>query len=156
MRIAELAERVGVPTTTVRYYERIGLMPPPPRRPSGYRDYDEDAAARLLFVCRSRKMGLTCEQITDLLPIWDGTNCAAAHERVGQLIEEKQAEIAERIAELESFAVQLGAVRSSLDAAPPPDACRTDLSCCVPEAAGSGPFPVDLAPTRDAKAPASP
>ena len=49
-------------------------------------------------------MGLSCEQITSLLPVWDGANCGAAHERVSRLIEEKQTEIAERIAELEQFA----------------------------------------------------
>ena len=116
MRISELAESVGVPTSTVRYYERVGLLALPARTASGYRDYDEDAAARLLFITRARRMGLSCEQITELLPIWDGTNCGAAHDRVGQLIEDKQAEIAERIAELEQFAAQLDAVRATLDA----------------------------------------
>ena len=77
-------------------------------------------------------MGLSCEQITDLLPVWAGTNCGAAQERVGQLIEEKQAEIAERIAELQQFAAQLDAVGAALEAEPPPQACRTDLTCCVP------------------------
>lgn len=147
MRISELAVRVGVPTSTVRYYERVGLIGLPGRTASGYRDYDEDAAARLLFVSRARRMGLSCEQITDLLPIWDGTNCIAAQERVGQLIEDKRAEIAERIDELQRFAAQLDTVRSALEAAPPPQACRTDLSCCVPEA-GSERVPIELAPRR--------
>ena len=114
VRIAELAERVGVPTSTVRYYERVGLLDSPARTPSGYRDYDDEAAARLLFVSRARNMGLTCVQIADLLPIWDGTNCAGARERVATLISSKQAEIAERIAELESFSAQLDDVRAAI------------------------------------------
>ena len=97
-------------------------------------------------------MGLSCEQITELLPIWDGTNCAAAHERVGQLIEDKQAEIAERIAELEGFAAQLDAVRAALEAAPPPPACRTDLSCCVPDS-GPGPVAIELVPRQHGRRP---
>lgn len=133
MRISELADRVGVPTSTVRYYERIGVLVPPSRTQSGYRDYDEAAANRLLFASRARRMGLSCDQIIDLLPIWDGTNCAAAHERVGRLISDKQAEIAERLAELQEFSAELDDVRAALESAPPPDACRTDLSCCVPE-----------------------
>jgi DNA-binding transcriptional MerR regulator len=92
-------------------------------------------------------MGLSCEQITDLLPIWDGTNCSAAQERVGQLIEAKRAEIAERIDELQRFSAQLDAVSTALEAAPTPQACRTDLSCCVPEA-GSERVPIELAPRR--------
>lgn len=145
MRISELAESVGVPTSTVRYYERVGLMALPARTASGYREYGEDAAAQLLFIARSRRMGLTCEQITSLLPIWAGVNCGAAHERVGRLVEEKKAEIAERIAELEEFAAQLDTVRAALDAEPPPQACRADLSCCVPESAGT-PVMIELIP----------
>jgi DNA-binding transcriptional MerR regulator len=143
VRISELAESAGVPTSTVRYYERVGLMALPARTTSGYRDYGEDAAARLLFITRARRMGLTCEQITSLIPIWAGTNCGAAHARVGRLVEEKQAEIAERIAELEQFAVQLADVRTALDAELPPPACRADLTCCVPESAGA-PVAIEL------------
>jgi MerR family copper efflux transcriptional regulator len=147
VRISELADRVGVPTSTVRYYERVGLLGPPARTSSGYRDYDEDEATRLLFVWRARKMGLSCEQITDLIPIWGGMNCVAAHENVGRLIQDKQIEIAERIAELQDFAAQLGAVRVALDASPPPSACRTDLSCCVP-GSPTGHVPIQLVTTR--------
>ena len=144
MRISELAGSAGVPTSTVRYYERVGLMAVPERTPSGYRDYGDEAAARLLFVTRARRMGLSCEQIISLIPIWAGTNCSAAHERVGQLIDEKQAEIVDRIAELEQFSAQLDAVRTALDAESPPEACRSDLTCCVPESRG-GPIVVELA-----------
>jgi len=146
VRIAELADQVGVPTSTVRYYERIGLLDDPQRTASGYRDYDDAAAARLLFITRARTMGLTCEQIIDLLPIWGGANCGAAHERVTQLIEAKQTELTERIGELERFLVQLDGVRQALDEAPPPPACRTDLSCCVPGT--DGPAPVELLERR--------
>ena len=132
MRISELADRVGVPTSTVRYYERIGLLGMPSRTDSGYRDYGEDSASRLLFVHRSRKMGLSCEQVAELLPIWGGANCSATQERVGRLIDEKQAEIAGRIAELQEFAAQLDAVRARLEVSLPPTLCRDDLSCCMP------------------------
>lgn len=155
MRISELAASVGVPTSTVRYYERVGLMALPARTASGYREYGDDEAARLLFIARSRRMGLTCEQITSLLPIWAGTNCGAAHERVGRLVEEKKVEIAHRIAELEQFAAQLDTVRAALDAEPPPQACRTDLSCCVPESSGV-PVTIELTPRLGGRRAASP
>ncbi len=145
VRISELAESVGVPTSTVRYYERVGLLALPARTSSGYRDYGEDAAARLLFIARARRMGLSCEQITSLIPVWAGTNCGAARDRVVRLIEEKRAEIAERISELEQFDAQLDAVRAELDAEAPPQACRADLTCCVPESAGS-PVVLELQP----------
>jgi MerR-like DNA binding protein len=123
MRISELADRVGVPTSTVRYYERIGLIGAPSRTGSGYRAYDEESATRLLF--------------------WDGTNCAAAGERVGRLIDDKQAEIASRITQLQWFAAQLDDARTALAASASPDACCTDLSCCVP-AGPTESVPLDL------------
>jgi len=148
MRISELAASVGVPASTVRYYERVGLLALPARTTSGYRDYGEDAATRLLFIARARRMGLSCEQISALLPVWAGTNCGAAHQRVVRLIEEKRAEIAERINELAQFDAQLEAVRTELDAEAPPQACRADLTCCVPESAGVSVVTLELQPRR--------
>lgn len=124
VRISELAERIGVPTSTVRYYERIGLLAVPARTGSGYRDYGEDAATRLLFVARARRLGLGCEAIADLLQMWDGVNCGAAQDRVGRLIDEKRADIARRIGELQEFAAQLENVKDLLEADPPPATCQ--------------------------------
>lgn len=149
VRISELAESAGVPASTVRYYERVGLMAVPARTASGYRNYDLDAAARLLFIARARRMGLSCEQIISLLPIWAGTNCSAAQDRVGRLIEEKQAEIAERMAELEQFAAQLDTVRTALAAQSALPTCRADLTCCVPESPGTA-VAIELTPRHAA------
>jgi DNA-binding transcriptional MerR regulator len=147
VRISELADRVGVPASTVRYYERIGLLDPPSRTGSGYRAYDEASARRLLFVTRARRLGLSCGQITELLPAWDGTNCANAGARVRRMIDDKQAEITARIAELQEFAAQLGDAREALEASAPPAACRADLTCCVP-AGRAEPVPLELVSTR--------
>jgi DNA-binding transcriptional MerR regulator len=137
MRISELAVRAGVPVSTVRYYERIGLLPTPERTDSGYRDYDEDSATRLLFVSRARGLGIACEQIAELLPAWGGSDCGSARERIVNLIDQKRVEIAARIEELRAFAAQLQNVRESFDAKPAPVSCRTDLTCCVPPSEGT-------------------
>lgn len=137
MRISELAVRAGVPVSTVRYYERIGLLPTPERTDSGYRDYDEDSATRLLFVSRARGLGIGCEQIAELLPAWGGSDCGSARERIVNLIDQKRVEIAARIEELGAFAAQLQSVRESFDAKPAPVSCRTDLTCCVPPSEGT-------------------
>ena len=147
MRISQLAASAGVPASTVRYYERVGLMALPARTASGYRDYGEDEAGRLLFITRARRMGLSCDQITALLPVWAGTNCSAAADRVARMVEEKQAEIADRVAELEQFSAQLDSVRAALGAESPPRACRADLTCCVPESTGA-PVAIELRPRR--------
>ena len=66
---------------------------------------------------------------------------------MGQLIEDKRAEIAERIDELQRFAAQLDTVRAGLESSPAPSSCCTDLSCCVPDA-GTERMPIELTPRR--------
>jgi DNA-binding transcriptional MerR regulator len=140
VRISELADEVGVPVSTVRFYERIGLLGAPERTTGGYRNYDTGSATRLLFVSRARRLGLSCDQIAQLLPVWDGTNCSAAQDEVSRLIDDKQVEIAARIDELTAFSAQLDGVRLALAASSATSACRTDLTCCVP------PGPLELVP----------
>jgi hypothetical protein len=74
-----------------------------------------------------------------------GADCGNAKDRVVGLIDEKQAQITARIAELTTFAAQLNGVRDELEASTPPSACRDDLSCCVPAA----PTGVTLLPLLD-------
>lgn len=57
MKIGELAKRAEVPIDTVRYYEREGLIPPPVRRASGYRDYLDADVERLRFMRRAKGLG---------------------------------------------------------------------------------------------------
>ncbi len=152
MQISEIAEQLGVAPSTVRYYERIGLVPSPPRTPSGYRTYDDEAAARLLFITRAKRIGLTLEQIAEVLPIWDGVNCAATHDEIVRLIDTKRAEVLERMEELQRFAEQLDEVRVALEEAPPPAACLPDLSCCVPETGDATATPIVGMPTRRSRA----
>jgi DNA-binding transcriptional MerR regulator len=148
MRISELADRAGVTPSTVRYYERIGLVPSPLRTPSGYRDYDDKAPARLLFVIRAKRIGLSLQQISELLPIWDGVNCAATHEQITSLVDAKRAEVLEHIRELQAFAAQLDEVREALAGAPPRADCLPDLSCCVPTAGGGRVAAIEGLPAR--------
>jgi DNA-binding transcriptional MerR regulator len=58
-----------VPLDTVRYYERRGLVAPPPRTPAGYRQYPADAVRRVRFIKRAQALGFTLEEIADLLAL---------------------------------------------------------------------------------------
>ena len=69
MKIGELAKRADVPIDTVRYYEREGLIPPPIRRASGYRDYVDADVDRLRFMRRAKGLGFTLHEIRDLLSL---------------------------------------------------------------------------------------
>ena len=107
---------------------------------------DETDAARLLFISRSWRMGLSCEQIIELLPIWDDQ----LRRRGGTSppVDRRQAaRDRARIAELEDFSSQLEIVEAALQASAPPAACRTDLSCCVPET-NTAPMLVELGAKR--------
>ena len=66
MRIAELAARARVKVSTVRFYERRGVLAAPPRTTSGYRDYDEDALQQLQFLRRGQELGFTLTELTEL------------------------------------------------------------------------------------------
>ena len=67
-----IAARTGVNIETVRYYERIGLLPAPPRSEGGHRIYDEDMLRRLNFIRRSRELGFTLNEVRGLLQLVDG------------------------------------------------------------------------------------
>ena len=78
-------------------------------------------------------MGLSLEEIAELMTIWDGTNCGATRDRLVSLLNDKRAEIAGQIRELRSFEKQLASVQVSITDSPTPDTCDTDLGCCAPD-----------------------
>lgn len=65
--IGRLAQRAGVGIDTIRYYEREGLLPEPPRLASGYRRYAPDALLRLRFIRRAKALGFTLPEVAELL-----------------------------------------------------------------------------------------
>ena len=67
--IGKLAGTSGVNLETVRYYERIGLIPEPGRTRSGYRSYGSEHVRRLSFIRRARELGFSIEEIRNLLAL---------------------------------------------------------------------------------------
>jgi len=72
LTIGQLSRRTGCHIETIRYYEKIDLLLPPPRSEGGYRLYGEDHLKRLNFVRRSRELGFTLDEIRGLLRLVDG------------------------------------------------------------------------------------
>lgn len=93
--ISELARSVGVPTTTLRYYERIGLLEPENRSQGNYRLYSDESLRRLKFI---QAVGFTLDDVKALLDRGGETkpSCAA----VQSLIEDRLAEIEHRLKDL--------------------------------------------------------
>ncbi|MGH3326756.1 MAG: MerR family transcriptional regulator [Streptomycetales bacterium] len=99
MRTSELAGRAGVNVQTLRYYERRGLLDPPPRSRAGYRDYPPGAVRVLRFVRRAQELGFTLAEVDELLHLNGGgpQSCEAARE----LAETRMADLERRIADLQ-------------------------------------------------------
>ncbi|MBA3646771.1 MAG: heavy metal-responsive transcriptional regulator [Gemmatimonadaceae bacterium] len=89
MRIGEVAARTEVTIETLRYYERIGLLPAASRQPSGYRSYDRDALMRIRFIRSAQDLGFTLQEIGDLLGLWSqtGRSCGAVEKRASNTLE---------------------------------------------------------------------
>ena len=95
MRIGEAARQSGVRTKTIRYYEGIGLIAEPPREPSGYRSYGEGDVSRLRFIASAKQLGLTLDEIRDILGASDEEQVSCPH--VVTLLEAKRDRIEEWI-----------------------------------------------------------
>lgn len=95
---AELAKRTGCNLETIRYYEKIGLMPEPPRTTGGYRAYDREHLKRLAFIRRSRELGFSLEEIRSLLRLVDGGDYTCSEVRDMTL--EHCADVRRKIADL--------------------------------------------------------
>jgi Hg(II)-responsive transcriptional regulator len=102
----ELARRSGVNVETLRYYERKGLLPAPPRRSSGYREYREESVPPIRFIKRAQELGFTLGEIRKLLSlrVHPGTTPAEVRRRAG----EKLAEIRRKIEDLRAIERALG------------------------------------------------
>jgi DNA-binding transcriptional MerR regulator len=106
MRIGELAQRSGIPAKTIRYYEDIAVLAPPPRSPAGYRIYDDGVLDRLAFVRAAQAVGLTLGEIREIVALRDRGEVPCGH--VLELIRSRAHELDQRIAELQRLRSDLG------------------------------------------------
>ncbi|MGY1686894.1 heavy metal-responsive transcriptional regulator [Geodermatophilus sp. SYSU D00804] len=120
LRVAELASAAGVPTDTVRYYERVGLLPEPERTAAGYRSYDAGAVDRLHFIRGAQRLGLRLSDIRALLAVRDTGTCPC--EPAEQLLRRRLDEVDAEIARLVALRAQMRAMADALPSAqcPPP------------------------------------
>lgn len=105
LRIGDVARQAGVTTATVRYYERAGLLPKPPRSAGGYRVYSPRAVEELGFVRRAQGIGFSLDEIREVLRL--SRNGTAPCSRVLALAEDHLRAVDGRIRELQSFRKEL-------------------------------------------------
>jgi DNA-binding transcriptional MerR regulator len=132
LRVAELAGAVGVRPDTIRYYERAGLLDPPPRTPAGYRHYPPEAVDRLRFIQGCQRFGLRLREIAELLAVRDTgvCPCEPAETLLRRHIDELDAELAR----LTVLRAELGGILDDLPAGRCPD--LGPGVWCPPEADG--------------------
>jgi DNA-binding transcriptional MerR regulator len=105
MLIGELADAAGLPSQTIRFYERKGLLPAPERGANGYRIYDESTLTRLHFIQTAQAAGLTLAEIGSVIDLRDDGDVPCAH--VASLIDSKLADVRARIRDLAILEAEL-------------------------------------------------
>lgn len=105
MKIGELARATSTKVETIRFYEKIGLLPTPSRTGANYRAYDQAQLVRLSFVRRARDLGFTLDQIRGLLALSDDRDqsCSA----VDTVARQHVSEIDRKIADLRALRREL-------------------------------------------------
>lgn len=104
--VSQVAKAAGVELSTIRYYERRGLVKPAARRPSGYRDYAPDAVRRVQFIRHAQELGFTLDDIGELLALRMNTkgSCADVRRRAQR-----------KVGDIESKIISLNRMRSTLE-----------------------------------------
>jgi MerR family copper efflux transcriptional regulator len=121
LTIGRLAELGGVNLETVRYYEREGLLPKPPRTTSGYRIFPPDAARRLRFIKRAQELGFSLGEIRELLSL--RMRPGIRHADVRSRAQAKIVDIEQKIRTLQRMKRVLASLTDRCEACPPSEAC---------------------------------
>ena len=121
LKIGQLAERGQVNLQTIRYYEREGLLPKPPRLASGYRVFSPDAVRRVRFIKRAQELGFSLKEIKELLSIRIDPESDCAD--VQRLARAKVADIEEKIRTLQGMKKVLGKLASACPGRGPSSDC---------------------------------
>src|SRR5438270_863761 len=121
LTITHLATRVGVRPDTLRYYERIGLLPPAARTPGAHRRYDASVVDRMLFIKGVQRLGLPLAEIRELLAVRDTGVCACAPARM--LLRQHLDELDEEMRKLAELRAELAGMLDGM----------TNTSCVDPE-----------------------
>ncbi len=128
-RIGELAGLAGVSAKTIRFYEKVGVLPPPKRLTNGYRVYDDHDLARLRFVRGARALDLPLEAIKEAMRFRDRNEAPCLY--VIELLKAKTHEIDRRIAELQALRAELKALNQAAEQLPTNDIEMKQCICQV-------------------------
>lgn len=101
LRTGEVARLAGVNVETLRFYERRGMLPVPPRRMSGYREYPPDTVDLIRFIKRAQEIGFSLREVQELLDLRNTTR--GASKKAPRLLRAKLEEIDHKIRDLDAM-----------------------------------------------------
>lgn len=126
MRISEVASRSGLSTSTLRYYDAIGLIAAR-RETNGYRTYDEAVLEQLSFIGEAKQLDLPLPEIAELLGVLDGETCTRVRDVLQPKLEQRLREVDERLATLRHLRQRLATATDRVGACPDSEgSCRTE------------------------------
>jgi DNA-binding transcriptional MerR regulator len=131
MRIGELAQRVGVSTDTVRFYERSGWLPPPARRDNDYREYGDGDAEHLRLLIDLRRLDVPLDDAAQIASWCHSGHCAETTSELPRLIADRRTVIADRIAGLQALDATLSRLERHLRSRPALPVLSQGDACCV-------------------------
>ncbi|WP_188943272.1 MerR family transcriptional regulator [Nakamurella endophytica] len=141
LRISDAAARSGVPATTLRYYEDVGLLRPG-RTPAGYRIYDERAVEQIRFIAAARRLRLPLEAIAELTQMWQSRPCRSVKQRLRPLIDQQLERLERDRAAVAEIDARLRSALHRLDTLPDRDtACAPTCAFLTEPAPEPGPEP---------------
>lgn len=130
LRVSELARRAGVTPSTVRFYERSGLLSPARRSANGYRVFDETAVDQLTLVARAKNIGMSLEDIAALTAAWPGGECGSVQARIRGFAAGRVTQVREQRAALKALERRLLTALGRLPAQDPgPARCAPGCGC---------------------------
>jgi len=138
MKIGALAEAVGVGIQTIRFYEQQGLLPNPPRGPSGFRVYSPETIRQLLFIRRAKELGFSLKEISELLSLDESADTTAKD--VKQLTDKKLIDLKEKIRSLKRMQRALQQLADDCPGSGPKSSCSI-LASLADEKRGNGSKP---------------
>ena len=128
LKVSDLASEAGVSPDTIRFYEREGLIAPPQRTASGYRQFDDDVVRRVRFIKGAQSLGLKLAEIRELLEIQDKGACPCGHTR---------ALVYRRVQEIDDEMKELRRLRSELES-------LRELECLTTGESAAGVWPCEV------------
>jgi DNA-binding transcriptional MerR regulator len=151
LTITDAAEATGFSASALRFYETAGLVTPD-RTPAGYRTYTDKHLATLRFIGRAKRLGLSLEEVAELVPLLDAAACAPVQEQLRAYVMDKIAETQRRSADLVGFLGQLQQMAAWLDT-PPVDGACDDRCACAADPTAKGWVGATLLPTATGDTP---